>query len=107
MTITITLFDALLIIGGIFLIILIIYCIIFVKNLIPILKNSNAILEDIGDMTSKTATHYEDVEVIIENVKESVGTIAKSLKGNESIIAAITSVINSLAHLKGMTKNKE
>ncbi|MEG1930191.1 MAG: hypothetical protein RR131_03535 [Anaerovorax sp.] len=107
MTITITLFDALLLIGGILLIVFIIYCIIFVKNLLPLLKTSKSILEDVNTITTMTTEQYEDLNEILNNVKGSAATISKALKGNESIVAAVTSIINSFAHLKGMTKNKE
>lgn len=107
MTITITLWDALLLIGAILLIILLVYCINFVKNLIPLLKTSKTILDDVSTMTSMTTAHYQEVNEILDDVKKSVGTVSKALKGNENIIAAITSVVNSLAHLKGMSKKKD
>ena len=70
-----TLGWALIIIG---VLVLIVFCIIFMKNLIVTIKHTNKILV------------------------EALGQVAETVKGNQNVVAALTSVINALGSLKNL-----
>ena len=50
------------------------------------------------------------VDKIVDGVSDSVGTVVNSIKGNQSVVAAATSIINAAGSLAGIVKkpaNKE
>lgn len=104
MNTTITLGDAGLILIGIGILILIFYCICFVRSLIPAVKTMTKILEDANVISGIAAESTQDVQKVIGDVTESVGNISEILKGNQSIVAALTSIVNALASLKNLLK---
>lgn len=99
---TIRLGDAGLIIIGLALLVLLIYCIVFVRNLIPVVKNVNRILEDSRVITGIAADNAKDVDKIVRELSSSVGSISDVIKGNQSIVAALTSLINAIGSLKNL-----
>lgn len=99
---TITLGDAGLILIGLAVLVLLIYCIIFVKNLIPAIKNVNRILEDTQVISAITADKAKDLDKIVSDLSSSVGSISDIIKGNQSVVAAITSLINAVGSLKNL-----
>ena len=104
---TITLGDAGLILIGLAVLTLLIYCIVFVKNLIPAVKNMNKILEDTQVITGIAAERSKDVDKIIGDVSTSVGSISDIIKGNQSVVAALTSLGNAVGSLKNLLDRKE
>jgi uncharacterized protein YoxC len=102
MNTTITLGDAGMILIGIGLIILIFYCINLVRNLIPVVKTMNKVLEDTDRIAAAAADGAEEAQRLMGDVKGSVSSFAQALKGNQSIIQAVTSLINSFTSLKNM-----
>lgn len=104
---TITLGDAGLILIGLAVLTLLIYCIVFVKNLIPVVKNMNKILEDTEVITGIAAERSKDVDKIIGDVSTSVGSISDIIKGNQSVVAALTSLVNAIGSLKNLLDRKE
>lgn len=99
---TITLGDAGLILIGLAVLILIIYCIAFVKNLIPAIKNMNKILEDTQVISGIAADNAKEVDKIIGDLSSSVGSISDIIKGNQSVVAALTSLINAIGSLRNL-----
>jgi len=104
---TITLGDAGLILIGLAVLILIIYCIAFVKNLIPAIKNMNKILEDTQVISGIAADNAKEVNKIIGDLSSSVGSISGIIKGNQSVVAAITSLINAIGSLRNLLQKEK
>ena len=100
----ITLKEAGLIIIGVGLFVLIIYCIAFMKNLIVTVKHANTILEDTKVITGVAAEKSKEVDKLIDEVASSVGSISDTIKGKQSTLSAAASIINSLASLKNLVK---
>lgn len=99
---TITLGDAGLILIGLAILVLLIYCILFVKNLIPVVKNMNKILEDTQVVSAITADKAKELDKIVSDLSSSVGSISDIIKGNQSVVAALTSLINAIGSLKNL-----
>ncbi|MPN54411.1 hypothetical protein SDC9_202081 [bioreactor metagenome] len=104
---TITIGDAGSILIGLALLVLIAYCIVFVKNLIPVIKNVNKILEDSRVVSGIAAEKAKDVDKIIGDVSSSVRSISDTIKGNQSVISALTSLINAIGSLKNLVQGKK
>lgn len=102
MNTTITIGDAGLILIGLAILVLIIYCINFVRNLIPTIKSLNKILEDTQIITGIAAENAQGVQKIISDVSNSVGSVSDIIKGNQSVVAALTSLINAVGSLKNL-----
>lgn len=99
---TITLGDAGLILIGLAVLVLIIYCIVFVKNLIPAVKNMNKILENAQVISGIAAENAQEMNKIISDFSSSVGKISDIIKGNQSVVAALTSLVNAVGSLKNL-----
>lgn len=104
---TITLGDAGLILIGLAVLVLLVYCIAFVRNLIPAVKNMNKILEDTQVITGIAAENAKEVDKIIGDLSSSVGSISDIIKGNQSVVAALTSLVNAIGSLKNLLQKKE
>lgn len=102
MNTTITLGDAGLILIGLAVLVLLVYCINFVKNLIPAVKNMNKILEDAQVISGIAADNAKEFDKIVGDVSSSVGSLSDVIKGNQSVIAALTSLINAIGSLKNL-----
>ena len=107
MDITITLKDAGLILIGMGIITLLAYCIAFMKNLVTTVKHANKILEDTQVISKIAAERSKDVDKMINDVSYSVGSLSDIIKGNQSTLAALTSIINALASLKNIIKKEK
>lgn len=104
MNTTITLSDAGLILIGLALIVLLFYSIVFVKNLIVTIKKLNKILDDTQVITAVAAESATSAQKVVADVAESVGTVSKAIKGNQSVIQALTSLVNAVTALKNLIK---
>jgi uncharacterized protein YoxC len=103
----ITIGDAGLILIGLAILVLLIYCIICVKNLIPVIKNVNKILEDSRVITGIAADNAKEVDKIIGDLSSSVGSISDIIKGNQSVISALTNLINAIGSLKNLLQREK
>jgi uncharacterized protein YoxC len=104
---TISLGDAGLILIGLAVLVLLIYCIIFVKNLIPAVKNMSKILEDTQVISGIAANNAKEVDKIIVDLSSSVGSISDIIKGNQSVVSALTSLINAIGSLKNLLQREK
>lgn len=102
MEITLTLKDLGLILIGAGVIVLLVYCISFVKNLTVTIKHTNRILEDTQVISAIAAARAQDIDQAVGDVTESVSHISEALKGNQSTVAALSSIVNSLVSLKNV-----
>jgi ABC-type transporter Mla subunit MlaD len=87
---------------GIGLIILIFYGAYLIRNLITTVKSVNKILADAEVISEITARRSKDVDKLIDDATESMGSLADIIKGNQSTIAALTSIVNALGSLKNL-----
>ena len=104
MDVTITLRDAGLILIGVGLIVLIAYCIIFMKNLATTAKHANKILEDVQIVSRIAAEKSQEVDKMISDAAASIGSVSEMIKGNQSTISALTSMFNAAVSLKNVLK---
>lgn len=107
MNTTITLGDAGLILIGLAVLVLLLYCIVFVRNLIPVIKNVNKILEDSKVVSGIAADKAKEVDKVIDDLSSSVGSISNIIKGNQSVVAALTSLINAIGSLKNLLQKEK
>ena len=105
MEMTLTLKDAGLILLGGGLFILICYGISLMRNLIVTVKHTNKILEDANVISKLAAERSKDVDKIIDDVASSASSISDTVKGNKSVFAAMTSLINALASLNRLFRD--
>lgn len=98
-----TLGWALVIIG---LLVLVVFCIIFMKNLIVTIRHMNQILEDTERISAIAAERTEQVNEAVGDVSESLSQVAEIIKGNQSITSALSSIVNALASLKNLVSRK-
>jgi hypothetical protein len=101
----ITMKDAGLLILGIGLIILVFYAIYLVRHLSVTAKSVNKILADAEEISEIAVRRSKDMDKLIGNASESVGGLADILKGNQSTIAALTSIVNALSSLKNLIRD--
>ena len=104
MTVTITLKGLLLGIIAVLVIVLLVFLIILVYNLIKTLKQTNAILEDAKVVSETAADKIQQIDGIVDGIGKSVGTVVNSIKGNQSVVSAATSVINAASSFAGVVK---
>ena len=101
MTVTITLKGALLTIIAVVAIILLIY---LIRKAITTLNKVNTVLDDAKVVSEVTADKAKKVDGIVDGISDSVGTVVNSIKGNQSIVAAITNVVNAASSFAGIVK---
>lgn len=106
MEITLSLKDMGIILIGIGLIVLIVYGIILIKNLTVSVKLTNKILEDSQSISSIAAERTKEVNSIIGDLGISLGSVSQAIKGNQSTVKAVTSIVNSLGALKSLFGHK-
>jgi len=107
MDMAITYREAGLILIGVGLIVLIMYCIVLMKNLITTVKHTNKILEDTQVISGIAAERTKDVDKVLDDVVSSVGSVSKIIKGNQNTVSALTAIINSLASLKNLMDKRK
>jgi ABC-type transporter Mla subunit MlaD len=100
--ISITLGDlAFILIGGA-LFILLVYCILLLKNLLPSVKVLSKILADVEVVTDVTASSTKEIQKAVVELSSSAGVFAKAIKDNQNVISALTSVVNALRSLQNL-----
>jgi hypothetical protein len=105
MNTAITLRDAGLIILGIGLIILVFYGAYLIKHLVVTVKSLNKVLADTEVISEIAARRSKDADKLIGDATESVGSLAEIIKGNQSAIAALTTIVNALGSLKNLFRD--
>lgn len=99
-----TLGWALIIIG---LLILIVFGIVFMRNLIVTIQHMNRILTDAEKISAIAAERSEQLDGLVGDVSESMGQVTEMIKGNQSIVSALTSIVNAVTSLKNLTTSKK
>jgi|SRR5665648_58001 len=106
MEITLSLKDMGMLLIGIGLIVLLMYFIVLVKNLINTIKLTNKILEDSKVITSIAADRAKEIDSIVGDVSVTIGSLTESIKGNQSALKALSTIVNTLGAIKSLF-NKE
>ncbi len=105
MSVTLDLKTTLIVLVLIALIILIIYAIVMIRKLLVTLNHTNKILEDFEVVSSIASERSQDVNNIITNVSGTVSDLSDAVKGNQTTVSAIASIVKSAASIKGMMSN--
>lgn len=106
MTITLSLKDLLLVLIFIALIVLICYLIIFFKNMITTIKETNKILEDTKVVTGIAADKAVEIDGMVGDITSTVTSLTDLLKGNQSVVAAFSNLVNAVGSLATIVKKK-
>ncbi len=106
MEITLSLKDMGILLIGIGLIVLLMYFIVLIKNLTYSIKLTNKILEDSKVITSIAADRAKEIDSIVGDVSVTIGSLTESIKGNQSAIKALSTIVNTFGAIKSLF-NKE
>ena len=96
----ITIGDAILLLIGICVILLLIYMIRAVKALIPGFKSLSKILEDTQNVTSLVSDAASGVEGTVLSLADSTEEMAEFVKNNQSTLKAVVSLVNAAVSIK-------
>ncbi|MGN1349430.1 MAG: hypothetical protein ACI4VM_00350 [Anaerovoracaceae bacterium] len=96
----ITLGDAILLLIGVCVILLLIYMIRAVRALIPGFKSLSKILDDTQNVTGMVSDAASGVEDSILSLSESTEEMADFIKNNQSSLKAIVNLINAVVSIK-------
>lgn len=102
MEITLSLKDMGMLLIGIGLIVLLMYFIVLVKNLIYSIKLTNKILEDSKVITSIAAERAKEIDSVVGDVSITIGSLTESIKGNQSTLKALSTIVNTLGAIKSL-----
>lgn len=87
--------------------ILIIYCILLIRSLIPSAKKLEEILDEVHAITEMASKNTRSVHELVTSLSGSADDLSKVIKGNQSTIAAATTFINAVASFKNIVFKKE
>ena len=88
------------------LLILIIFCIVLIKNLITTIKHANKILEDAEQISTIAAERTVQVNGAVGDLADSLGGMAQAMKGNESLVASLGSIAKAITSIKNLIDKK-
>ena len=96
----ITLGDAILLLIGVCVILLLIYMIRAVRALIPGFKSLSKILDDTQNVTGMVSDAASGVEESVLSLTESTEEMADFIKNNQSSLKAVVALINAVVSIK-------
>ena len=106
MTVTITLKGALLTILALLVMVLLIYIIALVRKLIGTLKRVDEILGDTKTMTEVASERVQQVDGIVDGLEDTVTVMVDAVKGNQSIVEALTHIVDAASSFIGIIRGK-
>ena len=80
--------------------ILIIYLILLVRKLLVTLDHANKILVDLEDVSDIASRRGKEVDGVISDVTDSVGSLAGAVKDKQNVVQATSSVVRAIASVK-------
>ncbi len=104
---TLTLADIFWFIVGVLAIILLIYLIIFFKRLGETMKGTNQVLKDVKEISGVASRRTKQVDGMLDDVGDAVGIVVDAVKGNQNIVKAASSIVNSATTLVGIIKKSK
>jgi len=96
MDISLTIGETCILVLAIALFILILYCIFFIKNLIPSVKILQRILENTETITSNVAKGTVSVENVVEDVADISSSVLSSVKSRTTLLGQISSISSAV-----------
>jgi len=94
--------DLILLLVGFSIFFFFIYLALLIKNLIPTVKKTNEVMDDVKKITEIASDNVESLQNTITNVSESAEELSKAIKGNTNIVKALGSIASTIASLKGL-----
>lgn len=104
MTVTITLKGVLLTIIAVLAIVVLIYIIALLRKLIGTLKQVDVILTDTQKMTAIASDRVQQVDGVMDDLGDTVTVMVDAVKGNQSVVAALTHVIDAASSFVGLVR---
>jgi hypothetical protein len=100
--------DALFFFIMIGLFVLLCFFISLIRNLTVSVKSLNKILKDTEVITEVAVRRTKDTDKMLDEASETLSSLYKTVKGNQSTIGALSAIINSMVSLKNLlTKTKK
>ena len=96
----ITLGDAILLLIGVCVILLLFYMIRAVRALVPGFRSLSKILEDTQNVTGMVSDAAIGVEDAVTSLSESTGEMAEFIAENQSSVKALVSLINAIVSIR-------
>lgn len=100
MSVTIDLKALVLIIVAIAVVVLVVYLVRLLRKLMVTLDETNQVLQDVQVITDIAAARSKDIDGIVENVSDTVGSVSEALKGNQGVVAALTAILKAVALIR-------
>lgn len=88
------------------LIVLVIYLILFVRNLNKAAKRSNEMLDDLQTITSVAEKRTLEVDNAISNVTETVNSVSKAIKGQETLFKQLSNIATAAVTIVSIVRGK-
>ena len=107
MTVTITLKGLLLTLLAVLGMVLLIYLILLIRKLIGTLRQVDEILADAKVVSGIASDKAQVVDGILHDAGETVGSITDAIRGNQSIVAAASSLVNTFSSVIGLIRRHE
>ena len=104
MTVTITWEGALLTVIAVLAAVLLIYLIALVRKVLKTLDKTCAVLDDAKTVSGVAASQDQKVDKLVDGAYESVGTVVDAIKGNQSVVAAATHIVNAVTSFAGLVR---
>lgn len=89
------------------LIVLVIYLAVVVKNLIPAVKKTNKILDDASVVTGIVSEKAQESEQTVDDLLAGLKSFSNAIKGDESVIASLSSIAKAGASLASIFKKND
>ena len=106
MTITVTYEGFILTVLAVLGMVLLVYLILFFRKLIGTLRQVDEILSDAKVVSGIASDKAQLVNGIIDDAGEAVGSITDAIRGNQSIVAAASSLVNTFSSVIGLLRRK-
>lgn len=88
------------------LVILLIFCIVLVKNLIVTVKHTNKVLEDTEVITGIAADRTKELNSAVGDMSKAISGFAEAVKGKQNIVGAVSALVKAFAALKNIASKQ-
>ena len=107
MNITLTLGDTCMLLISIALFILLLYCIILIRHLIPSVKRLVHVMKNVETITDSAAKSTTSAEGIVDDVLDVTSSLVSSVKGPVGLVGQATSVVNAIQIIMSLISDKK
>ena len=88
------------------LIVFVIYLTVMAKNLVQTVKSLNVVLKDTEEITKIASERVVQLDGVADEVQDAVSEVAKSVKGRQNIIEALTNVVKTFGSVASVVNKK-